>query len=75
MSTGCRDPNRELADQALAISRSSDGLQKTAVRTVAVALAYFSSVKVAWDSLAELERSDVREATLQLLDQLTARDV
>ena len=64
--------NKELAARAREIMQHSDGLAKTAARCVQVAVAYSPSVRVARESLAELERPDVRQAALELLDQLAS---
>lgn len=65
--------NRDLADQAQAIARKSEGLRIPA-NCVMIALTYSTSVKAARETLGELARPDVRRAALELLGELTAAD-
>lgn len=61
--------NKELAAQAQAIVRSSEGLPRQAANCVMIALTYGTSVAAAREALGELER-----AALELLGELTAAE-
>ena len=64
--------NKELAGQAQATARRSEGLPRQAASCVIIALTYSTSVAAARSALEELGRPDVRGAALQLVDQLAA---
>ncbi len=57
-------PTKQLADQAQAIVRRSEGLQRQAANSVMIALSYSPSIEVAREALGELGRPDIRRAAV-----------
>ncbi len=62
--------NRELAARAQAIAKGSDGLQRRAANTAAIALSTTTTVGAARSALADLWQRDVRDAALELIGRL-----
>ncbi len=63
---------RDLADRAQTIQAASEGLAKVAAGCVAAMCASSPSVAVARGMLEQLDRPDLRNAAVALLDQLAA---